>query len=107
MSVPSKTQGITFDSDGTLILTRACGKNPTDSGYISQVRTYLPSYASADVTGKILKNSVRKTTKMPPKTEGVAIYGTYTYVLFSSSHFSKCNYPIDRVLALKTSKLLA
>ncbi len=106
MSVPSKTQGITFDSDGTLVLTRGCGKNTTDSGYISQIRTYKPSYDNAGTTGKVLKNAALKTTKMPPKVEGVAIYGTYTYTLFSSSHYTSCKYPVDRVLALKTNKLV-
>ena len=106
MAVPSKTQGITFQEDGTLVLTRGYKKNTSESGYISQIRTYMPSYENASVGGKVLKNSVRKKTKMPPKIEGVAIYGTYTYTLFSSAHYGKCKYPVDRVIALKTNKLL-
>jgi len=106
MAVPSKTQGITFQEDGTLVLTRAYKKNTTESGYISQIRTYMPSYENASAGGKILKNSVRKKNKMPPKVEGVAIYGTYTYTLFSSSHYGKCKHPVDRVIALKTNKLI-
>lgn len=106
MSVPGKTQGITFDTDGTMILTRASGKNTTDSGYISQMRTYRPSYENAGASGKVLKNTALKVTKLPPKAEGVAIYGTYTYALFSSSHYSSCKYPVDRVVALKTNKLI-
>ena len=39
--------------------------------------------------------------------KGVAIYGTYSYVLFSSSCYTSCKYPVDRVLALKTTKLLS
>ena len=106
MAMPSKTQGITITSDGTMVLTRAKGKNTTDSGYISYMRTYKPSFNSPSASGKVLKNSVCKKTKLPPKAEGVAIYGTYTYLLFSSSHYGSCKYPVDRVLALKTKKLV-
>ncbi|MCH5265214.1 MAG: fibronectin type III domain-containing protein [Lachnospiraceae bacterium] len=106
MQVPSKTQGITFNTDGTLILTRSYRVKKVKSGYISQIRTYMPVYANAGTSGKVLKNSVLATTKMPPKVEGVAVYGTYTYTLFSSSYYSSCKYPVDRVIALKTSKLV-
>lgn len=40
MSVPSKTQGVTFSSDGTMILTRSYRTKKAKSGYISQIRTY-------------------------------------------------------------------
>lgn len=104
MSVPSKTQGITFNSDGTMVLTRSYRTKKANSGYISQIRTYKPSPASA--SGKVLKNTALKVTTMPPMIEGVAIYGTYTYALFSSSYYKSCKYPVDRVLALKTNKLV-
>ena len=107
MSVPSKTQGITFDSDGTLLLTRSYRTRKSKSGYISQIRTYRPSYQTEDSDGKIKKNAATKVTTLPPMAEGVAIYGTYSYVLFSSSCYTSCKYLVDRVLALKTSKLLS
>lgn len=106
MTVPSKTQGITFDSDGKMILTRSYRTKKAKSGYISQIRTYYPSYSNAGTTGKVLKNTALAVTTMPPMVEGVAIYGTYTYALFSSSHYTSCKYPVDRVIALKTSKLI-
>lgn len=106
MSVPSKTQGITFDADGTMILTRSYRTKKAKSGYISQMRTYKPSYSAASSSGKILKNAALKTTTLPPMSEGVAVYGTYTYTLFSSSYYKSCKYPVDRVLALKTNKLI-
>ncbi len=106
MSVPSKTQGITFSSDGTMILTRSYRTKKAKSGYISQMRTYRPSFAQANGSGKVLKNTALKKTTLPPMSEGVAIYGTYTYVLFSSSYYKSCKYPVDRVLALKTNKLI-
>lgn len=106
MTVPSKTQGITFNSDGTMILSRSYRTKKSKSGYISQIRTYLPSYANVGSNGKVLKNSVLATTTMPPLVEGLAVYGSYTYAVFSSSHYSGCKYPVDRVIALKTSKLI-
>lgn len=106
MSVPSKTQGITFDTDGKMILTRSYRTKKAKSGYISQIRTYYPSYSNVGAGGKILKNTALAVTTMPPMVEGVAIYGTYTYALFSSSHYPSCKYPMDRVIALKTSKLI-
>lgn len=106
MAVPSRTQGITFNADGTLILSRSYRTKLTQSGYISQIRTYMPSYGNVSATGKILKNTALATTKMPPKVEGMAVYGTYTYTLFSSCQCSTCKYPVDRVIALKTSRLV-
>lgn len=104
MSVPGKTQGITFNSDSTMILTRSYRTKKAKSGYISQVRTYKPSPAAA--SGKVLKNTALKVTTMPPMIEGMAVYGTYTYALFSSGYYKSCKYPVDRVLALKINKLI-
>lgn len=106
MAMPSRCQGITFDKDGTMIVSRSYRTKLTQSGYISQLRTYMPSYGKVSATGKILKNTALAKTKMPPKVEGMAIYGTYTYTLFSSCQCSSCKYPVDRVIALKTNKLL-
>ena len=106
MDVPSKTQGITFDSEGTMILSRSYRTKKSKSGYISQIRTYKPSFRAPKSSGKVLKNAALKTTTMPPMVEGLAIYGTYTYALFSSSHYTSCKYPVDRVIAMKTNKLV-
>ena len=106
MDVPSKTQGITFDSEGTMILSRSYRTKKSKSGYISQIRTYKPSFGAPKSSGKVLKNAALKVTTMPPMVEGLAVYGTYTYALFSSSYYTSCKYPVDRVIAMKTSKLV-
>ena len=106
MAMPSRTQGITFNADGTMFVTRSYRVKTTQSGYISQIRTYQPSYGSASKTGKIKKNTMLAKNAMPPKVEGMAIYGSYMYTVFSSCQYSNCKYPVDRVIALKTSKLL-
>ena len=54
----------------------------------------------------MLKNAALKVTTMPPMVEGLAVYGTYTYALFSSGYYTSCKYPVDRVIAMKTSKLV-
>lgn len=106
MAVPAKTQGITFNSDGTLLLTRSYRTAKSKSGYISQIRTYIPSYSAVGASGNIKKNTARAVTTLPPMVEGVAVYGTYTYTLFSSTYYKSCKYPMDRVIAMKTNKLL-
>ncbi|MBO5489797.1 MAG: fibronectin type III domain-containing protein [Eubacterium sp.] len=106
MAVPSKTQGITFDKNGTMILTRSYRTNASKSGYISQMRTYMPSYVNVSADGTIKKNAALKVTTLPPMAEGVAIYNTYTYTLFSSAYYKSCKYPMDRVIAMKTNKLI-
>lgn len=106
MDVPAKTQGITFDSEGTMILSRSYRTKKATSGYISQLRTYKPSFSAPKSSGKVLKNAALKVTTMPPMVEGLAVYGTYTYALFSSSYYKSCKYPVDRVIAMKTNKLV-
>lgn len=106
MSVPSRTQGITFKADGALILSQSYRAKSSQSGYVSRLRTYYPSYNSPSSKGGIKKNAVVKKTKMPPKMEGVAVYGSYTYTLFASTRYSGCKYPVDRVIAMKTNKLI-
>lgn len=53
-----------------------------------------------------MKNTALKVTTLPPMAEGLAVYGTYTYALFSSSYYKSCKYPVDRVIAMKTNKLI-
>lgn len=106
MDVPAKTQGITFDSEGTMILSRSYRTKKAKSGYISQLRTYKPSFDAPKSSGKVLKNAALKVTTMPPMVEGLAVYNTYTYALFSSSYYKSCKYPVDRVIAMKTNKLV-
>lgn len=106
MAVPSKVQGLTFASDGTMLLTRAYRTNKSKSGYISQIRSYKPSYDGVGTNGSIKKNAAKAVTTLPPMAEGVAVYGSYTYTLYSSTFYKTCRYPVDRVIAMKTSKLI-
>ena len=70
---------------------------------MSQLDTYNPTW---DLTKKtIKKNSRKKAVKMPPMNEGIAISGSYTYVIYESPAFGECQAPLDRVTAFKTSKI--
>lgn len=105
MSIPSRTRGVTFDSEGYMYLTRSNGKNPTAAGYVSNIRTFKPSLTSPKATGAVKKGSVIKKYALPPKAEGVTFYGNYLYTLYSSCKYAACKYPVDRVIATKLSLL--
>lgn len=107
MSVPSRTQGISFDVNGNMYLTRAYRTKSTKSGYISKMKTYKPSFDTPTQDGTVKKNTALAVKTLPPLCESSLIYGTYTYVLFSGATYSSCKYPVDRVLALKSAKLLS
>ena len=70
---------------------------------MSRIDVYEPDWSTTETT--IKKGSMVEATKMPPMNEGIAIRGSYTYVIFESPAFSECVYPMDRVAAFKTSKL--
>lgn len=105
MSLPARTRGITFDNDGYMYLTRSNLKNPTQTGYMSQVRVFKPSLTSPTATGAIKKGAVISKTALPSKAEGVAMYGSYLYTLYASCQYSGIKYPADRVIAIKLAKL--
>lgn len=105
MSMPSRTRAITFDSEGYLYLTRSSRTKLSMSGYISQVRTFAPSYSTPNAAGAIKKNKQKSTVTLPPMAKGVTIYASNLYISFSGCQYSSCKYPVDRVVAVKWSKL--
>lgn len=105
MAIPSKVQGITFDSSGYMYMTRSYQKNSSQSGYVSQIRTYKPNLAFPSKNGGIGKGSIIKKRTLPAMAEGVATYGSYVYVLYSGCKYSKCTYKVDRVIATKKAHL--
>lgn len=101
--MPNRTQGVAFTSDGKMIVSRSCQTKAGKSGFISQLVTYKPTWNLSSPT--IKKNKKKKVVKMPPMNEGIAISGSYAYVIFESTAFSGCEAPVDRVAAFKTSKI--
>ena len=101
--MPNRTQGVAFTSDGKMIVSRSCQTDKGKSGFLSQLVTYKPTWNLSSPV--IKKNKKKKVVKMPPMNEGIAISGSYTYVIFESTAFSACKAPVDRVAAFKTSKI--
>lgn len=105
MAIPSKVQGITFDSDGYMYMTRSYRTNSSKSGYVSQIRTYKPNLTAPNKKGGVAKGSIVKKRTLPPMAEGVATYGSYVYVVYSGCKYSTCKYKVDRVIATKKAYL--
>lgn len=105
MTIPARTQGITFDSKGYLYLTRSNKTNPKAAKYMSCIQTFKPSLASPTAKGAIKKGKVINKLTLPPRAEGVTVYGKYLYTLYSSCQYSASKYPVDRVIATKLTKL--
>ena len=105
MTIPSRTQGIAFDNKGYLYVTRSAKTNPKASGYISCIQTFKPAFSKPTKTGGIKKGTLKNKLKLPPRVEGVTLYGKYLYTLYSSCKYPKSKYPVDRVIAFKLKKL--
>lgn len=105
MAIPSKVQGITFDSDGYMYMTRSYRTNSSKSGYVSQIRTYKPNLTAPNKKGGVAKGAIVKKRALPPMAEGVATYGSYVYVVYSGCKYSTCKYKVDRVIATKKAYL--
>lgn len=104
MTIPSRTQGMTFLKDGTLILSRSSQIYTWAKMYISRLEVYKPSKPTK--TGYIRRNRMVTGKTMPPMAEGVVSEGNYLYLVFESAFFTGCEYPVDRICALKTKNIL-
>ena len=105
MTIPARTQGITFDKKGYLYLTRSNKTNPKTAKYISCIQTFKPSLSKPSKSGAVKKGKAVSKLTLPPKAEGIAIYGNYLYTLYSSCQYKSSKYPVDRVIATKLTKL--
>ncbi len=103
IQMPNRTQGVAFTKAGKMIISRSCQTGKGKRGYMSKLVTYKPTMNLSNYT--IKKNKKKKSVKMPPMSEGIAIKGSYTYVVYESSSFSECKAPMDHVTAFKTSKI--
>ncbi len=102
--MPNRTQGVAFTAKGKMIISRSCQTKAGKSGFMSRLDIYQPTWDETKQT--IKKNKLKKKVQMPPMNEGIAVYGSYTYVLYESVSFSECSAPVDRVAAFKTSKIV-
>lgn len=103
MQMPNRTQGVAFTASGKMLISRSCQTKKGRRGFMSQLETYKPTWNLSQYA--VRKNSRKKKVKMPPMNEGIAVSGSYTYVIYESPSFSECLAPLDRVTAFKTSKI--
>lgn len=101
--MPNRTQGVAFTSGGKMLVSRSCQTKKGKSGFISRLDVYKPTWNLSKKT--IKKNKRKKIVQLPPMNEGIAVSGSYTYIIFESAAFSECKAPVDRVMAFKTSKI--
>lgn len=103
MQMLAKVRAIDIDESGYLYTVRSNQVKKGMSGYISEVRTYLPSWTTTAAT--IKKNTNKKTAKLPAMAIGISHYNTYSYINFSSVKEEECRYPTDRSWAVKLTAL--
>lgn len=104
INVPTRVQGASFTTDGTLILSRSCQQYKGLRGYMRQLDLYKPDY-SKKVNGVIPLGQLVNSVEMPSMNEGIVIDGSYLYVTFESVAFEKASYQMDRICAFKLSSL--
>ncbi len=101
--MPNRTQGVAFTSSGKMLLSRSCQTKKGRRGFMSRLDTYRPTWNLNSYS--IKKNKKKRTVKMPPMNEGIAISGAYTYIIYESPAFAECKAPLDRVTAFKTKNI--
>jgi len=103
MLMPNRTQGVAFTSGGKMLVSRSCQTKKGRSGFLSRLDTYKPTWNLGKKS--IKKNKRKKSVPLPPMNEGIAISGSYTYIIYESPVFSECEAPVDRITAFKTKKI--
>ena len=103
MLMPNRTQGVAFTSGGKMLVSRSCQTKKGRSGFLSRLDTYKPTWNLGKKS--IKKNKRKKSVPLPPMNEGIAISGSYTYIIYESPAFSECEAPVDRITAFKTKKI--
>lgn len=104
MKIPSRTQDVLFLKNGKMII--SCSNQigaKLSPYYISQLMLYSPDWKNAGKTIKAGK-CLGKIT-MPPMIEGIAYRNGYVYVSFESAVIPGCSYKMDRICAMKYSKI--
>lgn len=102
--IPSKVQGVSFDADGGVYLSRSYGRNES---------SYLYCYSSIIALDSRL-NKPKLTVELPPCSEELDIYEDTLYVLFESAGEKylegtdgkgKSLSPIDKLLMISVDEL--
>ena len=115
MTVPSRTQDVLFMKDGSIIFSRSNQISKAVSKYyISGLYKYKPTWKKKQNGKKVkIKSGTIKLGKrvgyinMPSMMEGISFKNKHLYVSFESASkvVSSCPYKMDRICALKLSKI--
>lgn len=102
--MPTRVQGAVFTSQGTLILSRSCQLRKGLRGYMRQLDVYRPNLTKSE-NGVIALGDLANTVEMPSMNEGIAIDGSYLYVLYESGAFKDASYIMDHICAFKLTSI--
>ncbi len=102
VTIPNRVQGVAFMPNGNMVLSRSNLYIDTMAFYIAQLEYYKPTWSGNKIT-KI--GSATNTMPMPTMNEGIALDGSYLYVVYESPTFATTTYPMDRICAFKKSGL--
>lgn len=105
VGMPTRVQGISFTEDGYLILSRSCQLYEGLRGYMRRIEVYQPDLENEE-GGIISIGSALNCIYTPSMNEGIALKGSYLYVLFESGAFPNASYKMDRICALKLNSVL-
>lgn len=104
MGIPSRTQDVEFINKKTVIISRSNQVSSGSKYYISRMERYKLDWSQKS-SGKVKRKKCTGKLTMPPMMEGIAIRNKYLYVSFESAHISSCPYKMDRICAVKLSKI--
>lgn len=104
MGIPSRTQDVEFTGKKTIIISRSNQVSASNKYYISRMERYKLDWSQKSL-GKVKRKKCTGKLTMPPMMEGIALRGKYLYVSFESAHISSCPYKMDRICAIKLSKI--
>jgi hypothetical protein len=103
--MPTRVQGVSFTDDGYLILSRSCQLYQGLRGYMRRIEVYQPDLKNGE--GKTISiGSAINCIYTPSMNEGIALKGSYLYVLFESGAFPDASYKMDRICAIKLNSVL-
>ncbi len=103
--MPTRVQGVSFTEDGYLIMSRSCQLYAGLRGYMRRIEVYQPDLAN-EAGGTISVGAAINCIYTPSMNEGIALRGSYLYVIFESGAFPNASYKMDRICAIKLNSVL-
>lgn len=102
IKMPTRVQGITFTSNGRLLVSRSCQTDSAKRGFMHQIDVYKPNLKKAS-KGIITLGKVRNQIDMPTMNEEIAVSGSLLYINYESVSFPSAVNRMDRICAMPVS----